>query len=120
MNSNDILSNLTERWEKSGLKKGDTFLLHSNSKRLLLEFKKKNFKIDLNDIIKSFLNVIGDEGTIVFPFFNFDFVNKKSFSINSSPSKMGALSEYFRKIFCPQNWTSCVFFWCFRKKKKLI
>ena len=41
MNSNDILSNLTERWEKSGLKKGDTFLLQSNSKRLLLEFKKK-------------------------------------------------------------------------------
>ena len=99
MNSIDILNHLTERWEKSGLKRGDTFLLHSNMKRLLLEFKKKNLKIDLDLIIKSFLNVIGDEGTIIFPFFNFDFVNKNSFCINTSPSRMGALSEYFRKNF---------------------
>ena len=47
MNSNDILSNLTERWEKSGLKKVTHFSYTSNSKRLLLEFKKKISKLIL-------------------------------------------------------------------------
>ena len=36
-----ILNELSKRWIKSGLREGDTFLLHANIRRLLFEFKKK-------------------------------------------------------------------------------
>ena len=39
MYKNQIIDDLSARWERSGLSKGDNFLLHSNIKRLILEFK---------------------------------------------------------------------------------
>jgi len=43
-------------------------------------------------------NVVGSEGTIVVPTFNFDFCKGKPYSIKETPSvKMGSLSEYVRK-----------------------
>jgi aminoglycoside 3-N-acetyltransferase len=97
MYKNQIIDDLSERWERSGLSKGDNFLLHSNIKRLILEFKKKNIIININIIIDSFLNLIGNNGTILIPFFNFDFIKKNFFSIKTTTSHMGALTEQFRK-----------------------
>ena len=66
-----IVEDLSKRWENSGLSLGDSFLLHSNIRRLLLEFKKKKLDINADLIIDSFLNVLKMEQFI--PFFNFDF-----------------------------------------------
>jgi aminoglycoside 3-N-acetyltransferase len=96
MEQKKIINCLSERWEKSGLENGDTFLLHSNIKRLFLEFKRRKIEININIIIDSFLNVIGKKGTILVPFFNFDFAKTKYFSIKNTVSQMGMLSEYFR------------------------
>ena len=43
MYKNQIIDDLSERWEKSGLSRGDNFLLHSNIRRLVSEFKKKKY-----------------------------------------------------------------------------
>ena len=91
-----ILNELSKRWIKSGLREGDTFLLHANIRRLLFEFKKKKIALDINIIIDSFLNVIGKNGTLLMPLFNFDFTTEKFFSLNKTISKMGSLSENFR------------------------
>lgn len=92
-----MLNRLSERWNSSGIEKGDTILLHSNISRLLFEFKSKGIKLDLKMIINSFLNCIGKNGTLLIPLFNFGFANGEDFDINSTPSKMGILTEFFRK-----------------------
>ena len=96
MHKNNIIDDLSERWDRSCLSKGDTFLLHANIRRLLLEFKNKKIEINIDLIIDSFVNVVGDNGTILIPFFNFDFTKTNYFSIENTVSKMGILSERFR------------------------
>ncbi len=91
-----IVNELSKRWIKSGLCEGDIFLLHANIRRLLFEFKKKKISLNIKIIIDSFLNVIGKNGTLLMPLFNFDFTTEKFFSLNKTISKMGSLSENFR------------------------
>ena len=83
MHKNKIIDDLSERWDRSGLSRGDIFLLHANIRRLLLEFKKKKLEINIDLIIDSFVNVVGDNGTILMPFFNFDFTKTNYFSIKN-------------------------------------
>ena len=97
MDKKKIVEDLSGRWSRSGLFLGDTFLLHSNLKRLFFEFRKKKIEISVDLIIDSFLNVVGKNGTIIVPFFNFDFTKNNFFSIQSTPSQMGILTEQFRK-----------------------
>lgn len=97
MNNSFIQNELSQRWARSGLASGDVFLLHSDTRRLLTEFKKKGIKLDTSVIINSFLNVIGENGTMLMPLFNFtDFIKNKFFSIQNSKSMMGILTERFR------------------------
>jgi len=97
MNNVSVQNELSERWTESGLASGDVFLLHSDIRRLLIEFKKKKIKLDTSIIINSFLNVIGNNGTMLMPLFNFtDFIENKFFSLKNSKSMMGILTERFR------------------------
>lgn len=96
MYKDKVIDDLSKRWEKSGLVNGDIFLLISSVKRLVLEFKKKKKDISIDQIIESFLNVIGKSGTMLVPLFNFDFTKNGYFSVNDTVSQMGALSERFR------------------------
>ena len=75
MNNSSIQNELSQRWARSGLASDDIFLLHSDIRRLLAEFKKKKIKLDTSIIINSFLDVIGKNGTMLMPLFNFaDFI----------------------------------------------
>jgi aminoglycoside 3-N-acetyltransferase len=115
----EIVDNLSDRWNRSGLSHGDTFLLHSNLKRLIFEFKRKKIKISVDLIIDSFLNVVGKNGTIIVPLFNFDFINRNVFSIKNTPSQMGILTELFRKKYSSCRTGHPVYsFGVFGKKKK--
>ncbi len=97
MNNSSVQNELSERWVRSGLARGDVFLLHSDVRRLLTEFKKKKIKLDTSIIINSFLDVIGMSGTMLMPLFNFtDFIENKFFSLKNSKSMMGILTERFR------------------------
>ena len=94
-----ILNKLSERWSNAGINKGDIVLLHSDIKRLLLDLKSDGIKLDIKIIIDSFLDSIGLDGTLIMPLFNFGFTKGETFNINSTPSKMGILTEFFRKNF---------------------
>ncbi len=97
MHNSTVQHELSERWAQSGLADGDVFLLHSDIRRLLAEFKKKRIKLDTSIIIDSFLDVIGKNGTMLMPLFNFtDFIENKFFSLKNSKSLMGILTEKFR------------------------
>lgn len=89
---------LQQRWKRSGLSDGDTVLIHSNIKRTLVEYRRNKIAISPQDILESFLDVIGPKGTLLLPLFNFDFAKGVPFDIRNSESQMGALTEVGRKF----------------------
>lgn len=91
------MSNLLDGyWEGAGLDFGDTVLIHSSVKRVLTNLLQQGQQTNPNLIIDSLLRVVGAEGTIVFPLFNFDFPELKYFSMLTTPSQMGVLTEFAR------------------------
>ena len=50
-------------------------------------------------IIDSLIDTVGPEGTILFPLFNFDFPTSRYFSMISTPSQMGTITEFARLNF---------------------
>ena len=104
INSNPIIHDLLEMWRRCGINSGDTVLLHSDVKRILMHYNyfnqpndsKKEKVLSVNDILDSFFLAIGAKGTLIIPLFSFDFSNGKPFNINTTPSQMGALTEVAR------------------------
>lgn len=95
MNTVDFL---TTQWKLSNLKEGDTILLHSSLKNISQYLHKNGFKFSVEDIFKSFQMAVGDNGTLLFPLFNFEFPNTSFFDIRNTKSHMGSLSEYARNF----------------------
>ena len=83
-------------WEGSGLQRGDVVLLHSSMLRTLTFLKIQKVKPSPRLVIDSIIDQIGSEGTILFPLFNFDFPQTKYFSMLTTPSQMGAVTEFAR------------------------
>tara|TARA_B110000483_G_scaffold227631_1_gene289595 strand:- start:537 stop:1343 length:807 start_codon:yes stop_codon:yes gene_type:complete len=93
----DAINWLKNRWYKSGITNGDVLLLHSNIIRTLGVLKREGFKLSAELVLESFLEAVGDEGTLVIPLFNFDFTTGVAFDVRSTKSHMGALTEVARK-----------------------
>src|SRR5882724_13719098 len=90
------VNDLVENWRASGLKVGDTVLVHSTLRRLLLRFVRSKVTITPQAIFESFREAVGPTGTLVFPLFNFGFAKGEPFDIRTTPSQMGILSEVAR------------------------
>jgi aminoglycoside 3-N-acetyltransferase len=91
-----IVKELAKAWHEAGVEKGDTLLLHSNLKRTLKQYLRKKKKITPNIILESFLEALGEQGTLVIPLFNFDFTTGVPFDFRHTPSHMGVLTEEAR------------------------
>ena len=83
-------------WHKSGLFSGDVVLIHSSMKRVFQYLITNGYEANPDFIINSLIEVVGREGTILLPLFNFDFPTSKYFSLSSTPSQMGTITEYAR------------------------
>lgn len=94
----DMIETLQQRWIKSGLSEGDIVLIHSNIKRTLAEYRRNKIFISPQDILQSFIDVVGNKGTLLLPLFNFDFTKGIAFDIRSTESQMGALTEAARRF----------------------
>ncbi len=89
---------LLKRWEGSGLHKGDTVLLHSRILRTLVAARRAGRRgLAAEHVLESFLALLGEEGTLLLPLFNFDFADGKPFVFDETRSQMGALTEAGRK-----------------------
>lgn len=87
---------LSQDWVKSGIKSGDTVLIHSDLKTLFRKYRKQEKLFSLQDILESFQIAVGSSGTLLFPLFNFDFTKGVAFDMRRTPSQMGALTEAAR------------------------
>lgn len=92
------IAELTSQLSKINVFTGDTIFIHS----ALHSFgvAEEVTKFELNDkIFKQLKLMVGDEGNIAVPTFNFDFCKGKPYDIKQTPSKiMGIFSEFVRKL----------------------
>lgn len=93
--SAEAISELAGLWRGAGLNPGEVVLVHSAvgrvARRLIKAGRPKTGVAD--DLLASFLEALGPEGTLVLPLFNFDFTQGAAFDIRATPSQMGALTE---------------------------
>jgi aminoglycoside 3-N-acetyltransferase len=87
---------LTETWRESGINAGDCVLLHSSASRTMRMVRAREEKFTLSDLLQTFIDAVGEEGTLLLPLFNFDFCRGVPFDIRSTPSTMGAITEVAR------------------------
>jgi len=90
MNPTDIKKILSQ----SGIKKGDTLMLHGNAgvSASIISNKKNKLDIIFNEII----DYLGNKGTILIPTFTYNFCDNKNFNIKKTKSQLGLFSETFR------------------------
>lgn len=87
---------LQNYWNTAGIKEGDLVLIHSSMRRTFRQLLELGFQPDPRFIIESLREQVGIFGTVIFPLFNFDFPELKSFSMLSTKSQMGKITEIFR------------------------
>lgn len=76
---------------KWGLNKGDVVFVSSDITQLGAVALENNDSIDINGFIDVILNEIGEEGTLVFPTYNWGFCKGKTFNYLKTKCETGAL-----------------------------
>ncbi|EAK0437082.1 aminoglycoside N(3)-acetyltransferase [Campylobacter lari] len=88
-------ADLIEAFKKLGIKKGDILCVHTELFNFGTPLLPRNEF--LQTILDCFFEVIGKEGTLIMPTFTYSFCKNEVYDKLNSPTKMGALNEYFRK-----------------------
>ena len=74
-----------------GVKKGDVVFISSYSKAMLIDAMMNKAPVDLNPFIDGLIESVGEEGTILFPTYNWDFCSGKTFDYLHTPCMTGSL-----------------------------
>ena len=82
---------LTTSLTTLGISRGDTLLVHSAYKAL------GSVEGRAGTVIKALVDVLGPDGTLIMPNFNFDFCRGEAWDVRSTPSHMGILTELVRQ-----------------------
>ena len=89
---------IIEALKEAGIQKGDTIFVHSDLK----SFGKINSEIRRDEFLESFyralLETVGKEGNIIMPTFTYSFCKKEFYDPMTTPSTVGILTEFFRKL----------------------
>ena len=75
------------------INRGDNIFVTSDVKQLLYLLISNDDDTDLNILIDGIIDIIGKEGTLVFPTFNWDFCKGVPFDIKKTPCKTGSLGK---------------------------
>ena len=76
-----------------GINKGDRVYVTSDVKNLLYEAMHHDDETDLNILIEGMMDIIGEEGSLVFPSFNWSFCGGTPFDYHKTPAKTGSLCK---------------------------
>lgn len=79
------------------IKKGDNIYITSDVKTLLYSLMEHEDDTDLNILIDGIIDIIGPEGTLVIPTFNWSFCKGETFDIKKTPCKTGSLGKIAMK-----------------------
>lgn len=98
------VANIVADLKRIGIAAGDSVLVHSSLSRI------GHLKDGPATFVTALLEAVGQEGTVLMPtspnaVFQLDYIrNTPFFDVKNSPSKTGAITEYFRKL--PGAWRS--------------
>ena len=73
--------------------KDDIILVSSDLTKVFLQLRKNNILFNPDYFLDYLIEFIGSEGTILFPSFNWDFCEGKTFDYHKTPSMTGSLSK---------------------------
>ena len=73
------------------IKKGDALLVSSDIKKFMWNSLKQKEKFDIQHFIDTLTDAVGEEGTLIFPTYNWDFCKGVPFDYVKTPGKTGAL-----------------------------
>lgn len=82
---------LVEYANHMGINKGDNIFISSNVETLLFDALENGAELDLNDFIDGLIKAVGNDGTIIFPTYNWSFCKGKTFNYAKTPCKTGSL-----------------------------
>ena len=82
---------LAENFRALGVETGDTLLVHSSYKSF------GGVDGGPQTVIDALLEVLGDDGTLVMPTFNFDFCKGAPWDVRETPSQMGFMTNLVRE-----------------------
>jgi len=76
------------------IRRGDVLFVSSDIRRLFIfEMLKNHIAPDANMLIDSFIDIVGSEGTLIFPVYNWGFCKGEPFNYNLTPGMTGALGN---------------------------
>lgn len=73
-----------------GICKGDIVFITSDARVMMWDAMQNKCKPDLNMFIDGLIEVVGEDGTIIFPTYNWGFCDGKIFDYNKTPCLTGA------------------------------
>ena len=76
-----------------GINKGETLYIASDIMLLLLNNNSYGMRFNVENFINCLQETVGDKGTLIFPTYNWDFCNRKTFDYNNTLGQCGALSN---------------------------
>lgn len=77
-----------------GIKRGDKVYFSGDLRRVILYFFRANGFFEVNHFIDAIINVIGDQGTVAFPTFNWDFCKGKMYDYHQTLGMTGAIGNH--------------------------
>ncbi len=86
---------LIEEFKLLGIKSGDNVFVHSAY--ATLSNSPGGVENGPQTVIDALLEILGEDGTLIMPTFNYDFLRGEQWDIRSTPSQMGILTELVRK-----------------------
>lgn len=94
MHRDEYSEKIAEDTLKLGLKKGGIVLVHSSLKSL------GPVPGGAETVINGLLSALGPDGTLLIPALSYMYVNEENpvFDVRSTPSNIGAIPEFFRKM----------------------
>lgn len=84
---------LAEIVRQLNINRGDTVLISSDMKKILFQCLSHGDETDLNVFLESLMAVVGEEGTILIPTYNWDFCKGVTFDYKKTPCKTGSLGK---------------------------
>lgn len=79
-----------------GLQEGDLVLLHSDASAVIRMLGSEDWGLALHLLWETIAEVLGKEGTLVVPTFNWDFCKGRPYDAVRTPSRLGLFSNYIR------------------------
>ncbi|HER26276.1 MAG TPA: AAC(3) family N-acetyltransferase [Rhodospirillales bacterium] len=90
-------SDITDAFRQCGVGPGDMLMLHSDA-LVLAQLPQMSDQERYQALFDSLADVLGPEGTLVVPAFTYSFCSDETFDPRQSPSTVGVLTEYFRRL----------------------